>query len=250
MAFNITQFSSHIKATGTLQTNKFLVDITSPAGSIFSTNFRMNKMMQFRAEQIRIPGLNLGLERVNRYGVGPSQQFPNNVNFQDNNITFLDDGFNSIWKFFSGWMNLIFSYKSSSNTGSIGAYEVAYKTDYARDMRIRVYDNDGMLVTTVVMKDSFPVSVGDVDLNWANNNQLFKVNVTFSYREWYIDKGISLFGFGGSPAPTTSPSVPGVTYQPEIVPSTTREDLPPLAGANVSENYNPSRLNNLYPPNT
>lgn len=239
MAFNITQFSSHIKASGTLQTNKFVVDITSPGGSIFSTNFLMNQMLQFRAEQVRMPGLSLGLERVNRYGVGPSQQFPNNVNFQDNNITFIDDGFNSIWKFFSEWMNQIFSYKSTASTGAIGAYEVAYKKDYARDMRIRVYDNDGMLVTTVVMKDSFPVQVGDVDLNWSNNNQLFKVNVTFSYREWYIDQGFSPFSFDNTTYPTT-PAGPSTTYgqvsvsssgsgssEPDIVSPIERETLEP-----------------------
>jgi len=199
MPFNIADFSNHINNNGTLPINRYLVDVIAPSFATLRTDVRMNKLMQLRAEQVRVPGISLDTQMTNRYGLGPTQKFPTNVTFQDNNITFIDDANNSIWKFYSNWLNAIFRYRGNFN-GFTGSYELAYKEDYARDMRIRVFDMRGNVVTTIVLKDSYPIAVGDIDLGWSNNNQLFKVNVTFAYRDWYIDQRIPPFSFFANPS--------------------------------------------------
>jgi hypothetical protein len=203
MPFNIADFSTHINRTGTLTVNRYLIDVIAPSWAQLRTDVQMNKLMQLRAEQVRLPGLNLETMNNQRYGLGPSQKFPTNVTFQDNNITFIDDANNSIWKFYSNWLNAIFRYRGNFN-GFTGSYELAYKQDYARDMRIRIFNNVGNVITTIVMKDSYPIAVGDVDLGWGNNNQLFKVNVTFAYRDWYIDQRTPPFSFFSNPSSAAS----------------------------------------------
>jgi len=57
-------------------------------------------------------------------------------------------------------------------------------SDYAVDTKINVYDNDGKPSTTVELIDSYPVSMNDIALSWADNNQLKRVTVTFTFRHW------------------------------------------------------------------
>lgn len=187
MGFNIDSFKTEITGRGTLQTNKF--EVLIPLPRVMGGSTATARMLALRAENVKFPGVNLDLTQVNRYGYGPRIRSPFNVNFNDNSITFIEDEVNTVSKFFYLWMNSIFDY-SGVNTGSnvSPTYLVKYRIEYVTDIKIYVYNTAGFLASTVVMKDAYPTNLGDVGLGWSDNNSLFRVNVGFTFKEWYIEQ--------------------------------------------------------------
>ena len=210
--FNIRDFSSHINSTGTVQTNKFFVEIASP--NIFAPD-ETQRLIQYRASNVRIPGVSFDQLNSYRYGIGPQEKFPTNVNFQDISINFIDTGNNDLWKYFYAWTNGIFDYTGVSG-GSSPSYQVEYKDYYATDIFIHVMDNSGNQTLSVGLKEAYPISVDNVGLAWSENNKLFEFNVNFTFREWYIeDATFGQFESGAQLSPgLTSQVVPQQTGSP------------------------------------
>jgi len=195
MAFNVRTFKSHLSNTGTLPTNKFEVEIPIPpvlynaevtVGNIRRPQATFGETLSFRAESVRAPGVTMQLSSVNRYGYGPAQKFPYNANFTDMSMSFIADKESLVWIFFYNWLNNVFAYSPIDPGGreSNLNYRSNYMSDYAVDTKINVYDNDAELSTTIELIDSYPVSMNDIALSWADNNQFKKVTVTFAFRHW------------------------------------------------------------------
>jgi len=196
--FNIAEFSTKINERGTLQNNKFIVSITKPR--IFSDD-DFNRILEFRASNVRIPSINFDVLSTYRYGVGPQQKNPTNVNFNDITISFIETESNFIWKSFAWWINEIFDFSDRGN-GTI-KYTSEYKQYYTSPtIKITVYNNKGENVNVVVLKEAYPISLNDVDLSWSNRNNLMMINVGFTFREWYFE------GFETIPA-YESGNIPG-----------------------------------------
>jgi hypothetical protein len=179
--FNIADFSTHVKKFGTLQTNKYMVRLSPP--QMFGP-LDIDRLYEYRANAVRIPGVNLDMQNVNRYGLGPQQKFPTNVNFTDVDITFVDMQKNELWKHFTKWVNGIFDYTGRAG-GDKATYNVEYKKYYETTVDIFVYDNDANLVNVIVLKEAFPNSINDVSLSWGENNRLYEFTVRFTFKEWY-----------------------------------------------------------------
>lgn len=195
--FNIKNFIANINKDGVLQTNRFEVFITPPLVLqnvvIDGVNTReTSSLLNFRAENVKIPGIGLMMSDVNRYGVGPMQKMPYNSAFTSNAITFISDGKNSIHKFFYTWMTAIFdstgSFQRNEDTkiNSAASYTTEYKDYYTTDVTVKVYDVKGNLIQEIVMYRAFPEALNDINLNWNDNNNLMKVTVSFSFRDWAL----------------------------------------------------------------
>jgi len=204
MLFDIQKFSGHVNKFGTLQTNKFVVLIPPPR--IFAPSVA-EELMVYRASNARIPGASLDLQRVMRYGVGPEQKFPTNINFTDISITFIDTRENALWKRFTTWINGIFDFTGVSG-GSEASYKTEYKSNYISDVKIFVYDNDGRLKNVVVLKEAYPVSISEVGVSWSENNKLYEFTVGFTFREWYFE------GYSVGPATQGAQLGPGLSTVP------------------------------------
>jgi hypothetical protein len=196
--FNIQNFVSELNKSGTLQTNKYEVFFSSP---LVMQNVKIDgvstsdteRLMNLRAESVKIPGIGLLMSDVNRYGVGPMQKMPYNAAFTSNAITFLTDKKNNIHKYFYTWMNCIFDF-SGTPLGTINqttqslsngqSYKTEYKDNYTTDLHVRLYDVTGAAVQEIVMYKAFPEALNDVNLGWNDNNNLIKVIVSFSFRDW------------------------------------------------------------------
>ena len=196
--FNIGDYVKNLGQTGVLQTNKFVVQMNAPGlalstssttPSLLSTILQatplsgssgIGRLIAMRAESVHIPGATLTAEQNFRYGVGPRQSFPTNINFTESTITFLDDGNNNIWKFIYAWMNLIIAYSNKDQP----TYTLNYKDEYAQTITIYVLDNAGQNITTIDLLEAFPVSLNDINLSWADNNNLLRVTATFSFTRW------------------------------------------------------------------
>lgn len=202
--FNVARFSSNLRQYGTLQTNKFIVRIPTPA--LFDPS-RLDEVLEYRANNVRVPGVALDLQRVFRYGVGPEQKFATSVNFTDININFVDTQNKDIWKRFSFWFNGIFDYTGLSG-GSQASYKTEYKAYYTTNIEIHVFDNDGNRVNVIVLKEAFPITLSEVGLSWSENNKLYEFSVGFAFKEWYFDQyNIGSFQSGAILGPSASSSV-------------------------------------------
>lgn len=202
--FNIANFSSHINRLGTVQTNKFMVRLKSPA--IFGPT-EISRIYEYRASSVRIPGVNFDMQNTYRYGVGPQQKFPTNVNFSDIDVTFIDTERNDLWKHFTVWMNGIFDY-TGTRGGNEASYKVEYKQYYETEVQIHVFNNEGARVNLINLKDAFPSSLSDVSLSWSDNNKLYEFSVRFSFKEWYFENyDVSEFESGAAIGPGASSQV-------------------------------------------
>ena len=192
--FNINNFRSDISKNGVLQSNKFIVAFNSPScmqntyiGTKQGTRYASSteRLIQARAESVKIPGVALLQSDINRYGVGPSQKMPFSARFTENSITFISDRNSEIYNYFYTWMNKIFDFSGSSYESNIGAsYATEYKDNYVTDLHVYVYDNSGNQVNDIVMYRAYPESINDISLNWNDNNNLIKITVSISYRDW------------------------------------------------------------------
>jgi hypothetical protein len=229
MVFNIKDFSAHINKFGTLQTNKFAVEIFPPA--IFNPLEFERNTMTFRASSARIPSASLDLQRVMRYGVGPEQKFPTNINFTDISITFIDTVENTLWKRFATWINAIFDFTGPSG-GSEASYATEYKKNYASHaIKIYVYDaydTGNATKNTIVLKEAFPVSLSEVGVSWSENNKLYEFTVGFTFREWYYEEYVE---------PPLRTASPGAELGPRLTttPVPLRTESPRPSESNESE---------------
>ena len=181
--FNIAKFSGNLSKHGTLQTNKFYVDIPPPR--IFSPS-EIQEVIRYRASSVRIPGVALVLQRVFRYGVGPEQKFPTNVNFTDININFIDTANKDLWKKFTVWFNDMFDF-TGLRGGGIASYKTEYKQYYTTDIKIHIFDNEGKQRNVVVLMEAFPTTLSEVGLSWSDNNRVYEFSVGFAFRQWYYE---------------------------------------------------------------
>lgn len=198
-AFNINNFRSHLDKRGTLLTNKFDVEFQVPGvlQNVQATRYSdIYETLNYRAEQIRLPGVSLDPFQVSRYGLGPSIKFPASVNFTDISITFTEDRNVTLWKFHNDWIARIFDYTGNNSAGPTGSYTLQYRKNYVIDIFINVYNNDPATLIkssaipeptiTVVLKEAYPLSINDINLDWSQNSTLFKPTITYNFKSWYI----------------------------------------------------------------
>jgi hypothetical protein len=203
-SFNIAEFKSNISNGGVLQNNKFVVFIPIPpfifsnffsdvGNALFNVTSSYNFL--YRAEQASIPGISIQTQDVRRMGMGVAEKMPYNVAFQDTSISFLADAKGDVHRFFYSWLSNVTDFKQTA-LGAIASafgfgsssssYEINYKSNYATDIYIFVFDNVGNMVKTITLYDAYPVSLNEIPLDWASPNSLMKVNVGITFKHWSL----------------------------------------------------------------
>ncbi len=200
MAFNISSFKTNIADSGFLQTNRFEVMVTPPpvmrnkALNNLGTSINVNtitQLMTFRCESARLPGVNLTLNPNARYGIGPNQNFVHNAEFKDTQICLLADGYGDIYQFWYQWIRACFQHNGvdSATVGQssqLPSYTAAYKDDYAGVISINVYDAHGNGIMRVNLNQAFPFCLDEVPLNWGDNNNLMRLNVGLTFKDYTL----------------------------------------------------------------
>lgn len=230
--FDLNEFKGNIGSSSVSPVNRFKVDIAVPnvlSGMLVPNNggrgmsaLDTTKLMSFRAEQVKAPGITLNSSDVYRHGIGVRESMPYSGSYTDNTITFLSDGYGNIWSFWYLWLREIFQFAGDDNfTGgtnfnSLPLYQLSYKDDYAVRITITMYNYDQQPVQIINMYDAFPVSINDTQLNWGSNNQALRITVGLSFKEITIEgAGINkpTVGTGLPPSPTT-PNLPILATSP------------------------------------
>ena len=249
MPFNIAEFSATVSEFGVLQPNKFFVyfstpsalygSVISPGGNVLSAT-ATNYLAQMRAEQARLPGINMLTTDNQRYGVGVVQKMPYGVQFTDTSFTFVMDRNAVLYQYFYSWFTEIVDFNGAGQVvngnqryvSSQPSYLMGYKDGYCTDVNIVVYDNSGNPVKVVTLYDAYPNSMNEIALDWNNQNSLMKVTVGFTFREWSMN-GIA--SVGGILANVLATAASDVVYS--IGDYVYRENASPRYGTGTSDFY-------------
>lgn len=220
MTFNVNEFSSRINAVGGLQKpSLFYVEIAPPpwmsksgGGSFLSglanfTNILGGSNLRFLCSSATIPGISTLFSDVRRQGYGPLERRANGVVFPNVDAVFFIDNRNTVLRFFHRWMQNIVQYNGDGSEVGMTSnfsmpYEVGYYDDYVTTITIYFYDatgGSGFNIRRIQLREAFPVSVGDVGLNWASADEVANMAVSFTYRYFstdWIERPGGQTGFG------------------------------------------------------
>lgn len=151
-----------------------------------------------RCENISLPGPKLLTNNnIRRYGYGPVEYMPHDVQFSNVSLSWIVDSNAEILEFFDKWMNAIINHESKGGSAMNEAktyegsapveympYNVGYKDDYACSrITIFVYNMELEQVISYDLYDAFPISVSDTPMDWNNKGSHMKFTVSFAYTD-------------------------------------------------------------------
>jgi hypothetical protein len=169
MAGNINDFKSSFKGD-LARTSKFDVNIPIPLTLLPYVSSA--KSLNYRCEATQLPGRTFGTLEQRTYG--PVEKFPFMNTYNDIEMTFLLDDDMNQKVFLDAWFNYI---------NPLYNYNYRYKSDYSTLMTVNQYDVTGALSYSVNLFDAYPVSMNQLDLDWAGEG-VHKLSVTFAYTYW------------------------------------------------------------------
>lgn len=189
MPFNINEFRADISDKGYIKSNYFEVFVAPPPVSRNSSS--LVRHMTHRIEQVRIPGINFMSADINRYGVGPTQKQPFNAQFNEIGLTILCDNYGDIWQFWHDWLRAIYQFTPVAvpGNGTVSTqanYNVGYKDQYSSTMSIALYDVGGTALKRIDLYQAFPTSIREMPLSWEDRNNLLKLGVSVTFKEYTL----------------------------------------------------------------
>lgn len=201
--FNIENFKAHTLRNGFSRANKFMVRIPMPFGMNSQPDSTQNietlRQIEFWGEATTLPGVTISAHRAYRYGYGHPEHRPMSPVFTEVPIMFLADGKGEILSFFQRWIKMIVNYdmrkgiiNNDVRTGSVRGltlqpFELAYRYEYITDVNITMFNERGITIAKTVLREAFPIQVGDVGLNWGDNQNIARIPVVFAYTDWYSE---------------------------------------------------------------
>ncbi len=193
MPFNIADFQANIAQTGFLHPSKYMVRFNIPlgmqgAGELNTAMSSTARALEYYCDVANMPGLLINTHDHRRYGYGPTEKKPHAPLFNDAQFIFMSDGDGAIWTFFSQWLRLVLNYESPKGIREerdMGVYEVNYKDQYVSDIEVTMFDMHGKEKLCTVLRDAFPIAIGDLPLAWMDTNQIVRIPVTITFFDWY-----------------------------------------------------------------
>ena len=198
MAFNVYDILGAVNSSGGLtKSSKFLVRITPPR----SVAGNISRVISFLCDSAVLPGFSIQTDEVKMPGYGVTEKRPYQGSFNDMPLTFFNDSDGKVLKFFHLWLQSIFNFNLSTNPDSTArgipmntvAYPRASKDGsggYYGIVEIIHYDDAGSTdnedsgVIKYTLHEAYPIGIGDISMDWNQENTLVKVPVTFVFTYW------------------------------------------------------------------
>lgn len=191
MAFNINQFKAELdKRGGAAMPSLFeviIIPISNGPAEINSDTRLDTGMFSFFCSSVNIPGININTAAYIASGA-LTTSFPTQVINQPINSVFMVDSDHQVMNFFYNWMQKIINHGASNpnafnEVDGMLPYELGYKDEYATDILIRHYSTESFdnKYYEIQLHNAFPITAGDLNLAWENNNSFLTMPVAFSY---------------------------------------------------------------------
>ena len=173
MAFNVNDFRGRLE-NGGARPNMFEVVLPPPA-NISALN---TEELSFMCKATALPASQVGTIEVPYFG--RTIKVPGDREFEQWNITVINDESFDLRDAFERWQTAIASYSTAVNSQRTGG-STSNPFSYTSAGVINQYGKEGEIIKTVTMVNCFPVNVGEIQLAWDNNNQIEEFEVTFEY---------------------------------------------------------------------
>lgn len=195
MAFDINELRSAMNSFGGFsKTSKFHVRIY-PKNT--SNSSYIARSLEFICDSATLPGLSWQTDELRMSGYGNIEKRPYSSIFQDVQTTFFCDSDGKVLEFFHKWMQSIYNFDSRAgrlrSTGGIKQNLFNYPDEYVGQVEITHFDDLGDEIVMYTLNDAYPLTVGDVQVAWEQNDQLTKIPITFTYTSWTsetLDPGV------------------------------------------------------------
>jgi hypothetical protein len=207
--FNVGVFRAAITERDLLRPNRFLIEFTIPLGLFgigeFDETVQTVRTLEYWCEGLSIPSFALATYPNLRYGYGAMEKRPFMGQFDTITCAVINDGKAANFNFFYSWINMIHNNNMSQGPFAVPntvtavndanqpravgqfPYELSYKKEYATDVKIRVYDNQGNERKTICLREAFPMMLGEMQLNWADNQSYLRLPVSLTFTDWYTE---------------------------------------------------------------
>jgi hypothetical protein len=187
MAFNISDFKTHVNNKNVVHPSHFMVRFYPPA-QIFQGFSDTVRNLEFWGESTQLPMYQIGGHQMQRFGYGSVEVRPTIPQYRDFVITFICDAKGEIWRFFKEWQRRIIE---NTLNGTKAIYELSYKEEYLADVDIDVFPRVAEQANTApnpIMRakliNAFPMHLGAVSLDWGAQNQYARLPVILTYTDW------------------------------------------------------------------
>ena len=162
------KFIASIGAGGVQHSNKFEIRLAPPG-------MKSEEEIVLRCESVTMPGRTLNaMTDANIFG--PTREIVDGATFaEDVTCTFIADTRFKIRQFFEVWQERAFNPYT---------WEVRYHEEYKGKVEIYTLNRDGERQYGVTLHEAYPKNLGAQELNMASANELQKISVSFSYRNW------------------------------------------------------------------
>lgn len=197
--FDVSNFRSTIdRFGGPAKNNLFQVQIAIPQ---FLQSQLDTATLTFFCLATTLPGVRIASKGVQRYGIGPMEKMPIGFEFNDLQIQLIGDSNGTIQNFWTAWTRSIVEYSSEGNPGSppkntnvgmSGAlpYYLNYKSNYETQVSVITYAPTQAEGYSETLLGAYPVDIGDVQLNWGNNDQLMLIPVSLNFRDVQLPQNL------------------------------------------------------------
>ena len=206
MAFSINEMLAVISSNGGIsKSSKFIVRMHPPPAV-----GNPNEDFLFFCESAQLPGISFGTDDVKMSGFGNIEKRPHSTNFTDMPLSFYCDTDGNVLRFFHKWIQTIYNFNNFDNPNGVsqnlGVNLFAYPKEYRSTVEILHLEDksdgytdlsgaestgpamkpdvDSQIIVNYTLYDAFPVSIGDVSMNWGSSDELVRIPVTFTYTNW------------------------------------------------------------------
>jgi hypothetical protein len=152
--------------------NRFWVQIPLPIRSFGEDIIDDSRILTLRCENAQLPGKTFATTEQRTYG--PVEKHPYLATYNDIDLTFILADDMRTKKVFDEWLD----YVNPERTNDFG-----YRQDYQTDITVQQYSVADEMTYQTIMYEAFPVSMNQLDLDWANDGY-HKLTVTFAYTRW------------------------------------------------------------------
>jgi hypothetical protein len=178
--FDLNNFRAEVLSRGIHKTNLFQVMLFPPQ----TISIGDSRIITLFCDSTTLPDVDFdAIDGHQRFGFGQVESIPFQPIFTPLSCTFLMENFDEIRSFFTAWLNAIVSFNVTDDASS--PYEVTYKTDFVGQMTITGLNEQLQPVYTYNIRDCYPTTMGKVHMNWNDQNNLARMAVNFSYKDWF-----------------------------------------------------------------
>ena len=151
-----------------------------------------DRELSFLCDAVSVPGISYQTDEIRSSGYGNIEKRPYATIYQDVTLNFFCDNDGLVVDFMHKWLQAVFNFNDKSSPDSISNRGLppntfAYPKDYFGTIEIVQYfdeDEDQKEVFSIQLQEAYPISMGDIQLDWNNQDTLTKIAVTFTYTYW------------------------------------------------------------------